>query len=116
MKASGGTAMTEPYRNKVAVCGPSIPAFDGLCILNLSKIGPDHSVCFRCFSRTARTFDSGSPYSDRPIRNIFIEDHADYAMLFAYNYFDEVMKKEQDFIKRGGRFILPLPEPRIVEP
>ena len=44
------------------------------------------------------------------------EDNPDYALLFAYNYFEEVMGKEQDFIRRGGRFIVPLPEPKIIEP
>ena len=33
-----------------------------------------------------------------------------------YNYFDEVMKKEIKFIKKGGKFIVPLPEPKIIEP
>ena len=42
-------------------------------------------------------------------------DNPDYAILFAYNYFDEVMKKETDFIKKGGKFIVPLPEPKIIE-
>ena len=28
-------------------------------------------------------------------------DNPDYAILFAYNYFDEVIKKESDFIKKG---------------
>jgi hypothetical protein len=44
------------------------------------------------------------------------DDNPDYALLFAYNYFEEVMGKEQDFIRRGGRFIVPLPEPKIIEP
>ncbi len=44
------------------------------------------------------------------------EDKPDYALLFAYNYFEEVMNKEQDFMRRGGRFIVPLPEPKIIEP
>jgi len=43
-------------------------------------------------------------------------DNPDYAILFAYNYFDEVMKKEIKFIKKGGKFIVPLPEPKIIEP
>ena len=46
----------------------------------------------------------------------FKNDNPDYALLFAYNYFDEIMKKEKDFIDRGGRFIVPLPEPKIIEP
>ena len=32
------------------------------------------------------------------------------------NYFDEIMKKENNFIQTGGRFIVPLPEPKIIEP
>ena len=44
------------------------------------------------------------------------EDNPDYAILFAYNYFDEVMEKEKSFIKKGGRFIVPLPKPKIIEP
>ena len=42
-------------------------------------------------------------------------DNPDYAILFAYNYFDEVIRKESDFIKKGGKFIVPLPEPKIIE-
>ena len=48
--------------------------------------------------------------------NVLKKDDPDYALLFAYNYFDEIMEKEKDFIKRGGRFIVPLPEPKIIEP
>ena len=47
---------------------------------------------------------------------VFKNDKPDYALLFAYNYFDEIMKKEKDFIDGGGRFIVPLPEPKILEP
>lgn len=44
------------------------------------------------------------------------EEQPDFALLFAYNFFEEVMKKEQAFIRKGGRFIVPLPEPKIVDP
>ena len=43
------------------------------------------------------------------------KDNPDYAVLFAYNYFDEVVKKENDFIKKGGKFIVPLPVPKIIK-
>ena len=42
------------------------------------------------------------------------KDNPDYAILFAYNYFNEVMEKESDFIQKGGKFIVPLPEPKII--
>ena len=36
---------------------------------------------------------------------------ADVALLFAYNYKAEVAAAEREFTDRGGRFLLPLPEP-----
>ncbi|MBT3404882.1 methyltransferase domain-containing protein [archaeon] len=59
------------------------------------------------------------PGSNIPIvtPEVFHKDHAvDYAVLFAWNHSKEIMKKEQDFINRGGRFIVHLPEPQILEP
>lgn len=38
----------------------------------------------------------------------------DYAVLFAWAFTDEVIKKRQDYLQQGGKFIIPLPEVRIV--
>lgn len=38
----------------------------------------------------------------------------DYMVLFAWAFADEVIKKRQDYLKQGGKFIIPLPEVRIV--
>lgn len=38
----------------------------------------------------------------------------DYLIIFAYNYLDEIQKKEGDFIAKGGKFIIPLPDPHII--
>lgn len=49
--------------------------------------------------------------------DVFHQDSdADYAILFAWNHIKEITEKEKDFIARGGRFIVHLPEPHIVEP
>ncbi len=37
----------------------------------------------------------------------------DYAVLFAWAFTNEVIKKRQDYIKSGGKFIIPLPQVRI---
>jgi len=37
----------------------------------------------------------------------------DYIILFAWSFTDEVIKKRQDYIKNGGKFIIPLPQVRI---
>jgi len=38
----------------------------------------------------------------------------DYTVLFAWAFTDEIIKKRQDYLKQGGKFIIPLPKVRIV--
>ena len=45
---------------------------------------------------------------------VFHDALPDYAIMTAWNYEPEIVSKEQGFLKRGGRFIIPLPEIRIV--
>lgn len=37
----------------------------------------------------------------------------DYAVLFAWSFTEEVLLKRQDYIEKGGKFIVPLPDVRI---
>lgn len=39
----------------------------------------------------------------------------DYYLLLAWNYKDAILQKEQDFIKRGGKFIMPVGKVGIIE-
>lgn len=38
----------------------------------------------------------------------------DYALLFAWSFINEVKKKRSDYLKQGGKFIVPLPEVKVV--
>jgi C-methyltransferase C-terminal domain/Putative zinc binding domain/Methyltransferase domain len=57
-----------------------------------------------------------APGSWIPVRppEMLLKDQPDYALLLAWNFAPEIIKRETEFQKRGGRFILPVPEPKIV--
>jgi len=59
-----------------------------------------------------------APGSWVPVRppECLLADQPDYALLLAWNFAPEIIKRETEFQKRGGRFIVPIPEPQIVAP
>ena len=42
------------------------------------------------------------------------EDKPDYGIIFAWNFANEIMKNNRAFADQGGKFIIPIPTPRIV--
>lgn len=57
-----------------------------------------------------------SPGSDIPIRHegAFFADAADYAVMWCWNYQQEVLEKNQNWLDGGGRFIIPVPALQII--
>ena len=43
-----------------------------------------------------------------------LEDKPDYALLLAWNFKEEIMKNLEGFKENKGKFIIPIPKPKII--
>jgi methylation protein EvaC len=83
-------------------------------VTNLCGIGPD-LVEFVCDTTPAKQ-GRLSPGTHIPVREsaAFAQPYPDYALLFAWNHADEIMAKETAFAEAGGKWILYVPEVKLV--
>ena len=58
-------------------------------------------------------FTPGKHIPIRPAGN-GIDQNVDYAFLGAWNFKEEIFKKEKNFINKGGKFITHVPIPKII--
>jgi len=62
--------------------------------------------------------DKLAPGSWIPVRSPehLLQDQPDYALILAWNFATEIIGREKEYQERGGRFIVPIPRPKIIEP
>jgi hypothetical protein len=83
-------------------------------LLNFCQLGPD--LVEYVVDMSPLRYGKYVPGVSIPIvpPEVFHADPPDYAIMTAWNYEEEIVRKERAFLARGGQFIVPLPDVRIV--
>lgn len=94
----------------VAVSAPA----KGMTLLNYCRLGSE--VLEYVTEKSALKIGRVTPGLHIPVvpDSMLLETQPDFALLLAWNFAEEIMANLKDYKSRGGRFILPIPSPRII--
>lgn len=97
----------------LTIAGYGAPA-KGNTLLNYFKIGPE--TLDYLVDRNTLKQGLYSPGMKIPIRSpdALEEEAPDVLLVLAWNFFDEIREQQSAFAARGGRFLVPLPRPVLV--
>jgi len=90
-------------------------AAKGATLLNYCALGAEtiEYVVDRSEHKQGRSM----PGVGLPIRSpdVLLDDPPDYVLILPWNLADEIVRQQAAYRAQGGRFILPVPDPRVVE-
>ena len=108
-------AMIDELRARGArVAAYGAPA-KGNTLLTYAGLGPERIEFVA--DRNERKHGRLTPRTHVPVVPVarVLESQPDYLLVLAWNFLDEIIEQQAEFARRGGRFIVPVPTPRILD-
>ena len=95
------------------IVGISAPA-KGNTLLNYCKIGTE--ILDYITEKNPLKIGKYTPGMHIPIYSdeILLKDKPEYALILAWNFSDEIIKNNEKYRESGGKFIVPIPKPKII--
>lgn len=95
------------------IAGVSAPA-KGMTLLNYCKI--DGQILDFVTEKSALKIGRFTPGGHIQVvpDDRLLRDRCDYGLLLAWNFADEIIRNLDTYRRKGGRFIIPIPTPRVI--
>src|SRR5579862_363994 len=96
------------------IAGYGAPA-KGNTLLNYCKIGTD--MLDYIVDKSPLKQNLYTPGTHIPVHGVekLLQDRQDYVLILAWNFAEEIMRQQRLYGEQGGKFILPLPTPKVVQ-
>jgi hypothetical protein len=95
------------------IAGVSAPA-KGMTLLNYCGFGRDVLEFVAEKSKIKIGRYTPGTHIEVVSDEMLVQEAPDYALLLAWNFAGEIMSNLSEYMAKGGKFIIPIPKPRIV--
>lgn len=106
--------LLESLRVRGATIAAYGAAAKGATMLNTTRIGTD--LVEFVVDRNVHKHGTFMPGTHQQVRDpaALLTEQPDYVLLLAWNFADEIVAQQSEYLERGGRFIVPVPTLKII--